>query len=461
MIRCGKVGGTAQCVLFSKDGSKVLGRFPFSEHGGEEGARAAAGKREGQVQTFKHMEESLEEAIEVFGSPAVLKHILEDALGCEGCEELILKSAFDILDTDGQDVEKARKRRKRRITIEDEDDDDDGVEERTKPPPAEEGEDRETEPPPTEEGGGEKEEPPPAGGEGEGKPAQGDAGLPEGWTPESLQKYWQSLGGSVEECVKNAPKSAKDPSRFCTRLQAKVAKLGGEKEGGGGAEQPPRPPVAKSAEDVLGLIADLVVEKAEERGEGGYKGEVGWDDPPSWLKAGTPNETREKVWKAMGSTHRGCMAKVRGKVDDPGRFCAALKDKVLGTTMWRGKKKGEEPTLKSSEEEILAYFEKSEPTEPTELDEIAWLLGDEDLVEKAEGAEADDVPDGDLMIVDESGAEVSPDAIIHDHGLTAKGAEGEGEGEAPDFLGFVREVGAKRERRATASLAEQLASEGE
>jgi hypothetical protein len=34
-----------------------------------------------------------------------------------------------------------------------------------------------------------------------------------------------------------------------------------------------------------------------------------------------------------------CMDRIDGHVDDPGAFCAALKDRITGTTHWRGKGK--------------------------------------------------------------------------------------------------------------------------
>jgi hypothetical protein len=55
-----------EVILYSKDGKKVLGRFPFGKgkkYADEKSARAAAHKREGQVQFFKHQGESQQEAI--------------------------------------------------------------------------------------------------------------------------------------------------------------------------------------------------------------------------------------------------------------------------------------------------------------------------------------------------------------------------------------------------------------
>lgn len=49
----------SEIILYSADGSKVLGRFPFGAgeaHANEEAAREAAAKREKQIQYFKHRE---------------------------------------------------------------------------------------------------------------------------------------------------------------------------------------------------------------------------------------------------------------------------------------------------------------------------------------------------------------------------------------------------------------------
>jgi len=52
----------------------------------------------------------------------------------------------------------------------------------------------------------------------------------------------------------------------------------------------------------------------------------GWDD-----------ESRKKFWKSIGGSVTKCMEKIEGHVDDPAAFCAALKDRIEGTTGWRGK----------------------------------------------------------------------------------------------------------------------------
>ena len=90
MIKCGeKLEGKPQCILYSKDGSKVLGRFPFSKHGGEKGAKAAAHKREGQIQAFK--KKALAVAADKLGAVEVMK-FLADQVGCGKVAEAIEKA---------------------------------------------------------------------------------------------------------------------------------------------------------------------------------------------------------------------------------------------------------------------------------------------------------------------------------------------------------------------------------
>lgn len=138
MIKCGKLEGTEQCILYSKDGSKVLNRFPYAKHGGKEGAKKAAGKREGQVQFFK--KKSLEAAVEQFGAAPVLAYIAksEAERGNPALQNEL--TAY---------VEKARDF--------------------------------------------------PTGGPGK---APVGYNLPKNWTPASAKKYWESIGGSVTACMK-------------------------------------------------------------------------------------------------------------------------------------------------------------------------------------------------------------------------------------------------------------------
>lgn len=113
MIKCGKLEGKDQCILYSKDGSKVLGRFPYSKHGSEKGAKAAAHKREGQIQAFKKKHQGLLDAVEAFGAPVVLKYLLDKAVDCEACQEVV-KSYVEKAQgatEEPEEVEKAKKKK--------------------------------------------------------------------------------------------------------------------------------------------------------------------------------------------------------------------------------------------------------------------------------------------------------------------------------------------------------------
>jgi len=67
--------------------------------------------------------------------------------------------------------------------------------------------------------------------------------------------------------------------------------------------------------------------------------EVKWEKLPK----GWDDQSLNKFHKSIGTeTQEGtvstCIKKIGSHVDDPGAFCAALHDKVTGTTKWRGKK---------------------------------------------------------------------------------------------------------------------------
>jgi len=62
-----------------------------------------------------------------------------------------------------------------------------------------------------------------------------------------------------------------------------------------------------------------------------------WETMPK----GWTEESRKKFWGSLtGSSPKhkvtACIKKMEGKVTDPGAFCGALADRVLGTTEWRG-----------------------------------------------------------------------------------------------------------------------------
>jgi hypothetical protein len=57
--------------------------------------------------------------------------------------------------------------------------------------------------------------------------------------------------------------------------------------------------------------------------------------PEGWTR-----KSRREFWESLTGDAENkvteCMEKMKDHVDDPGAFCAALKDRVSGTTMWRG-----------------------------------------------------------------------------------------------------------------------------
>lgn len=67
--------------------------------------------------------------------------------------------------------------------------------------------------------------------------------------------------------------------------------------------------------------------------------EDGWEDKPK----GWDDQSTAKYYKSMSAEEgptSDCIDKIDGNVDDPGAFCASLRDQVTGTTKWRhgGKK---------------------------------------------------------------------------------------------------------------------------
>lgn len=72
--------------------------------------------------------------------------------------------------------------------------------------------------------------------------------------------------------------------------------------------------------------------------------EADWQGP---LPKGWTDSSRAKFYKSMSQADheegptKACMDKIGSHVDDPGAFCASLRDQVTGTTKWRhgGKKK--------------------------------------------------------------------------------------------------------------------------
>lgn len=102
-------------------------------------------------------------------------------------------------------------------------------------------------------------------------------------------------------------------------------------------------------------VEEEVVEEAELE-EKAKKGK-GWTPPPKgWTKA-----SLDKYWASMGGSVTSCMARAEGHVSDEAKFCASLKDKVTGTTKWRGphkKKSDAEVTLADFEEWLYSEVEE-------------------------------------------------------------------------------------------------------
>jgi len=55
--------------------------------------------------------------------------------------------------------------------------------------------------------------------------------------------------------------------------------------------------------------------------------------PRGWTK-----KSLESFWEGVGGSVTKCIKKMEGVVDDPGAFCAALKDRIEGTE-WRHEKR--------------------------------------------------------------------------------------------------------------------------
>jgi len=53
--------------------------------------------------------------------------------------------------------------------------------------------------------------------------------------------------------------------------------------------------------------------------------------PPGWK-----SKSRKDFFKNLSGESVGeCMERIEGHIDDPGAFCASLKDRVKKTTKWR------------------------------------------------------------------------------------------------------------------------------
>lgn len=62
------------------------------------------------------------------------------------------------------------------------------------------------------------------------------------------------------------------------------------------------------------------------------------------MPEGWKSKSRKSFFKNLGdNTVTECMERIEGHIDDPGAFCASLKDRVKKTTKWR---KGNTDNLK-------------------------------------------------------------------------------------------------------------------
>lgn len=71
---------------------------------------------------------------------------------------------------------------------------------------------------------------------------------------------------------------------------------------------------------------DCIEKTAAKEGDKWKKMPKGWD-----------KGSRKSFYKSMGKGVNKCMKKMKGKISDPGAFCASLKDREKKTTKWRGK----------------------------------------------------------------------------------------------------------------------------
>ena len=66
------------------------------------------------------------------------------------------------------------------------------------------------------------------------------------------------------------------------------------------------------------------------------------------MPKGWTDESRKKFWDSLTGDVKHkvtkCIKRMEGNIDDPGAFCAALADRIEGTTKWRGPKESADRT---------------------------------------------------------------------------------------------------------------------
>ena len=76
-----------------------------------------------------------------------------------------------------------------------------------------------------------------------------------------------------------------------------------------------------------------------------YLHEAGWDKMPKGWDKSSVKKAAKTLGKTVGKKPTQtdffdkCVAKLKGKMDNPEAYCASLKDYAHGSTYWRGKGK--------------------------------------------------------------------------------------------------------------------------
>lgn len=89
------------------------------------------------------------------------------------------------------------------------------------------------------------------------------------------------------------------------------------------------------------------------------------------LPEGWDQGSLESFWESIGGSVTSCIEALEGRVNDPGAFCASIKDAIEGTTDWRGAQAHESSFTKGESEimtleeirKALGLDENSNPTE--------------------------------------------------------------------------------------------------
>jgi hypothetical protein len=111
--------------------------------------------------------------------------------------------------------------------------------------------------------------------------------------------------------------------------------------------------------------------------------------PKGWTKASLNKFAKSLTKKTKGKPKgfvKACMTRMKGKMDDPGAFCAGLADEFLGTTHWRGKAKDKKESIEVSErtEREKKLFKEFEKDHHDWMESSIWQLVDQTIAaEKA------------------------------------------------------------------------------